>query len=180
MPENSVTKEIPGLVLTAARYVMAERIARKVRSDEPVTIDLAAFVAADVLDGVILRKFDVDTPLRRVADGVVDHLSMARVGYEAMKKNPDSKAYLGIIATRAALVGGANTLHLLKTGEVTKGQNKQRVANLATAAFGLVALSGNKSATHIAGSIAAGIAIVTAVPHFRNIGKRNEAEMRKL
>lgn len=180
MFEKNVVKEIPGLIITVARYAMAERIAREVRENRPVTTDLAGFVVADILDGAILRKFNADTPVRRVADGVVDHLSMGRVAYETAKKNPDSKAYLGILAARAALVGGANALHFAKTGEVTKGQNKQRVANLATAAFGLVALTGNKRATHIAGVLASGIAIVTVTPHFRNIGKRNESGMRKL
>jgi len=91
MRKNNVAKEIPGLILTGARYVMAERIARKVDSDEPVATDLAGFVAADILDGAILRRFNADTPLRRVADGVVDHLAMARVGYETIKKTPTRK-----------------------------------------------------------------------------------------
>jgi phosphatidylglycerophosphate synthase len=179
MQNKNLAKEIPGLVVTGARYAVAERIARKVSKDEPVAVDLAGFVVADILDGAILRKFDADTPLRRVADGVVDHLSMIGVGFEAAKKYPDSKLYLGILVARAALVGGANALHMAKTGEVTKGQNKQRAANLATAAFGLVALTGNKKATHVAGVIASGISILTAIPHLRNIGKRNESGIRK-
>ncbi|NCU41069.1 hypothetical protein EOL73_04945 [Candidatus Saccharibacteria bacterium] len=177
---KSVIKEIPGLVLTGARYAMAESIARKVRNDEPIVGDLAAFMAADVLDGAILRKFNADTPIRRVADGAVDHLSMARAAYETAKKNPDSKTYIGVIAARAVLVGGANALHLSITGEVTKGQNKQRIANLSTAAFALVALTGNKKATHTAGVVSTGIALVTALPHFKGIGNRNESGIRKL
>ncbi len=180
MHEHNISKEIPGLVLTGARYVLAERITRKVRNDEPVTADLAGFIVADILDGAILRMFEADTPLRRVADGVVDHLSMGRVTLETAKKYPDSRLYLGILTARAALVGGANALHMLKTGEVTKGQSKQRAANLATAAFGLVALTGNKKATHVAGVITSGISAVAAIPHFRNIGKTSESEMRML
>ena len=180
MDKASITKEIPGLILTGARYGMAERIARKVSNGEPVAGDMIGFVAADILDGAVLRKFNADTPLRRIADGVVDHLSMARVAYETAKKNPESRLYLGIIAARAALVGGANALHLAKTGEVTKGQEKQRTANLATAAFGLIAMTGNKKATRIAGVVASGIAIATAIPHFKNIGKVHKNGMRKL
>lgn len=180
MEKRTIAKEIPGIALTAARYGMAERMARKVSTDKPVAGDLAGFIAADILDGVVLRTFNADTPLRRIADGVVDHLSMIRVGYEAAKKNPDARPYLGIIAARAALVGGANALHLAKIGEVTKGQSKQRAANLATAAFGLIAMTGNKKATHIAGIAAAGVNLITALPHMRNIGKIHKDGMRKL
>lgn len=180
MQVRNISKEAPGLMLTGARYAIAERIARKVDNDEPVAADLVGFVAADILDGAILRKFNADTPLRRVADGVVDHISMMRVGYEAAKKNPDSSIWLGVLAARAALVGSANALHMIKTGEVTKGQNKQRGANLATAAFGLVAVAGNKKATHIAGAVASGVSILTAIPHVRNIGKRNTSGVREL
>lgn len=144
MEKLNIAKEIPGLAITAAWYGIAECIARKVGNNEPVAGDLAAFIAADILDGAILRKFNADTPLRRIADGVFDHLSKIRVGYETAKKNPNAQPYLGIIAARAALVGSANALHLARTGEVTKGQNKQRAANLATTAFGLVAMTGNK------------------------------------
>ena len=154
MDKASVAKEIPGLIITGARYGMAERIARKVSSDKPVAVDMIGFVAADILDGAILRKFNADTPLRRVADGVVDHLSMARVAYETAKKKPESRLYLGVIAARAALVGGANALHLAKTG--------------------------NRKATHIAGVVASGVAIATAVPHFKNIGKAHKDGIRKL
>ncbi len=180
MNKPNIAKEIPGLAITGARYGMAERTARKVKNDEPVTGELVGFIVADILDGAILRKFNADTPIRRIADGVVDHLSMIRVGYETAKKNADARPYLGIIAARAALVGGANALHLAKTGEVTKGQNKQRIANLATAAFGLVAMTGNKKATHIAGAVAAGVNLITALPHMKNIGKENEGGIRKL
>lgn len=180
MHEHNIAKEVPGLLLTGARLVLAERIARKVNNDEPVALDLAGFIIADILDGAILRKFDADTPLRRVADGVVDQLSVGRVSFETTKKYPDSRLYLGIFTARAALVGGANALHMVKTGEVTKGQSKQRAANLAAAAFGLVALTGNKKATHVAGVVASGISTLTAIPHFRDIGKTSETGMRKL
>jgi len=66
MNEKNVVKEIPGLIITVARYAMAERIAREVRENRPVTTDLAGFVVADILDGAILRKFNADTPVRRV------------------------------------------------------------------------------------------------------------------
>lgn len=180
MQNSNLIRETPGLMITGARYAMAERIARRVKNDQPVAADMAGFVAADILDGAILRKFDADTPIRRVADGAVDHMSMVRVAYEAYKKHPASQAYLGILAARAVTVGGANLIHLAKTGEVTKGQNKQRAANLATAAFGLIALTGNKKATHLAGVAAAGVSIATAIPHLRGVGKSTGSRIRKI
>ena len=174
------TREIPGLALTAARYGMAEHMAQRVRADEPIVAQLATFVAADIADGAILRKFDADTPARRLADGVVDHLSVARVGFEVGNTHPKAKPYIGILAVRAALVGGANLLHLIKTGEVTKGRANQKATNLAMAAFALVATNGNAKATHITGTIASAIAIITAIPHFRDIGTTHSRGMREL
>lgn len=86
--EKSLLREIPGLLLTGSRLLLADRIAKKIKSDRPVALDLAGFVAADIADGEILRKFNADTPIRRVADGVVDHASMIQVGYETAKKYP--------------------------------------------------------------------------------------------
>ena len=180
MSPNDVIKEIPGLAITGARYFMAEGIARRIRRGDSATLGIAGFVVADVLDGVILRAFDADTPTRRVADGVIDHASMVRIAYEVAKKNPDSRAYIGILGVRAMLVGGANLLHLIRTGEVTKGQNNQRFTNLATAALCLAALSGDKKITHAVGLSAVAVSAPTAVPHFRNIGKRNESRIRRL
>lgn len=180
MIEWNGIREIRGLALTAARYGMAEKMAEKVRAEEPITANLAAFVAADIADGVVLREFDLDTPARRLADGVVDHLSVARVGYEVGNKHPEAKPYIGILAVRAALVGTANLIHLIKTGEVTKGRSKQKATNLATAAFALVATNGNRKATNVAGSIASIIAVVTAVPHFKGIGKKHSNGIREL
>ncbi len=174
-----ITKEIPGLVITAARYGMAERMARQVRNDTPIP-PMLAFIAADILDGEILRAFNADTPARRIADGVVDHASAARIAYEIGKKYPASRAYIGILAARAAVVGALNLAHLASTGEVTKGRWNQKSTNLAMAAFALTATSGNKRATHITGLIASGIAITTVGAHFKSLGKKHAKGIREL
>lgn len=177
---KQTTKEIIGVGVTAARYGMAEWIARRVRDDKPIGVPLAAFVAADVLDGVVLRKFDMDTPVRRVADGVIDHASVARVAFEVGKKNPESRKYIGLLALRAAGVGIANGLHLLKTGEVTKGNLRQKSTNIASAAFAVVAATNNKEATEIAGAAASVIAVGTAPKHLKGIGRRGPGSIREL
>lgn len=180
MDKRNATSEIPGIILTAARYGMAEHMAKKVRNDEQIGLGLAAFVIADIADGAILRRFDMDTPIRRVTDGVVDHLSVARVAYETAKKHPAALPYIEALAARAVAVGVLNSIHLARTGEVTKGRNKQKATNLATAAFSLVALTGNKKATRIAGVVASGIALTTATSHIKELGKHHESGIREL
>lgn len=177
---KQATREIIGVGVTAARYGMAEWIARRVHDNKPIGVPLAAFMATDVLDGVVLRKFDMDSPVRRVADGVIDHASVARVAFEVGKKNPESRKYIGLLALRAAGVGIANGLHLLKTGEVTKGNMRQKSTNIASAAFAIVAAHDNKEATEIAGAAASVVAIGTAPKHFRGIGKKGSGSIREL
>ncbi|MDB5165529.1 MAG: hypothetical protein JWM00_419 [Candidatus Saccharibacteria bacterium] len=128
-------------------------MARRVDQHKPICGHMAAFVIADVLDGAILRKFNADTPMRRVADGVVDHLSIARVTYEITKTNPASVPYAIVLAARAIAAGTFNSVHLLKTGEVTKGQSYQKATNLATAAFMSMSAGGNETLTHISGGL---------------------------
>ena len=141
---------------------------------------MAVFVAADTLDGAVLRQFNLDTPVRRITDGLVDHLSVARVMLEVARQKPEARPYIGILALRAAVVGGLNLTHLLKTGEVTKGRLNQKATNLAMAGFALTALSGNKKATQITGSIAAGIAAWTATAHLRELGNVHPSGLREL
>ncbi len=180
MNGSELLQELPGIALTAARYGMAENMAVKIHDNEPVGVDMAGFIAADIADGAIMRRFDMDTPVRRATDGIVDHMSVARVAYEIWKKYPDSRQYIGILATRAVIVGALNAVHLVSTGEVTKGRSKQKATNLATAAFALMATSGNHKATHIAGTVASGIAIITAASHFKDLGQKHTSGIRAL
>ena len=177
--QNEV-REVIGVGVTSLRLGIAEHMARRVSDEESIAFDMAAFVTADVLDGAILREHDMDTPIRRVADGIVDHISIARVMTEVAKNNTTAQPYIGILATRAVIVGGLNLFHLVKTGEVTKGQNKQKATNLATAVFGVVAASGNKPLTHITGSIAAAISLATAPVHLQDVGMRHSGQYREL
>lgn len=176
----SALKQVAGVGLTAARYVQAERMARRVRNEKSIDADMAAFVAADVFDGAILRKFDADTRTRRVADGVIDHLSEIRVAAEVAKKYPETRKFIGVLAVRAAIVGGLNLFHLAKTGEATKGGMYQRSSNLAAAGFALVAVRGNERATKIAGIIAAGVAMGGGIMHLKGLGKRHNGVTREL
>lgn len=180
MAEVNKVSEALGIALTGARYLLAERMAKHVKNDELVALDMAMIVVADIFDGVLLRKFDLDTPNRRLADGIVDHMTVARVASEVAKKNEASRPYIGILAARAAVVGALNAEHLRRTGEVTKGQVNQKATNLAMAAFGLAAASGNKRLTHLTGGIASGVAVATAFAHTKGLGENHPGGIRKL
>ena len=173
-------KETIGIAVTAARYGIAEVMAHHVRDDGPIGSDLAIFIAADIADGVVLRYYEMDTPLRRIADGVVDHISVARVAAEVAKSNPSARPYTAFLAARATAVGGLNAVHLATTGEATKGNNHQRSTNLTMAAFALAAASRNKPLTHLTGVVATGVALATLSAHFRKLGQRHDGMLRYL
>lgn len=180
MKNGTVLREVVGVGLTTLRYGLAERMAQRVAKRQPIDGDMTMFVASDVLDGALLRTFDADTPVRRIADGLVDHVSQIRVAAEVAKQFPETRAYIGVLAVRAAVVGGANLLHQLKTGEVTKGRKWQRAANLSAAAFALVATRGNERATRIAGAVSTGVAIGTGLVHLKGIGRKHNGVYREL
>ena len=177
---NKPTMEIPGLAITGARYLLDENLARRVNEGKPIGLRMAVVVASDIIDGMLLRHFNADTPIRRVADGAVDHASMARVGYAISKKYPEATLSTKLLTARAIGVGALNLLHYTKTKEVKKGRNKQRLTNLATAAFAVVATKGNEPLTNAVGLVANGVAYTTAPAHLRNLGQLHNGVTREL
>lgn len=169
-------REVASVGLTALRYSGAEYIARQARDGKPIGLSLAAFMAADVADGQILD----DTPLRRVTDGVVDTAAVVRVMYELGKRYPEARAGIAAVALGQAATSAANAYHLAKTGEVTKGGRYKRAANIATAAFAVVAAHANPGRTRLAGCIAAGVVAATTIPHLRGVGKPTGKKIRRL
>lgn len=172
--------ECAGIVLTCSRYAIAENIAQRVKQDRPILAPLTAFIVSDIFDGVIRRQFDLDTRARRIADGVVDHLSVAREAKEVFAKNEASRSYIAVLGARAVAVGALNLIHLQKTGEATKGQTNQKLTNLATALFAVSANTRNESLTNISGLVASGIAFSTAPAHLRELGVKHENGIREL
>ncbi len=71
-------------------------MARRVKQDRPIVAPMAAFIIADVLDGVIMRQFNLDTRARRIADGNVDHVSVARVAGDIYEINENPKPYIAL------------------------------------------------------------------------------------
>ena len=183
-------EEVLGLLTTVGRYALTvEPMARKIRADESILRDALITVGLDIADGKITRFISRavlgtngdDTPLRRIADGVLDHATVARVGWEVGKKNPSSRPYLGLLAARAAFAAaGLNGYHLATTGEVTKGRKWQKATHLTTALFGVAAATNNKSLTHITGIVASSVAWATAPAHFKELGIRRNRRFREL
>lgn len=172
MSEVNKVGEALGVALTGARYLLAERMAKRVKDGEPITLDMATFMAADVLDGVLLREFDLDTPARRMADGFVDYASIARVSKEVYEKSESSRPYILALAARAAFVGMLNSKHLQQNGRVTHGLKYQKATTISMAAFGVIASTGNRRATHIAGAVVSGVAGATAIAHAKELSEK--------
>lgn len=183
-------EEALGLITTLARYtITVGPMARRVKNDQSILPISIATLALDVADGEITRfvsqkMFDSDgddTPIRRITDGVLDHATVGRVGWEVAKKNPTSRPYLGILAGRAALAAaGLNGYHLAKTGEVTKGRKWQKATHLSTAIFGLAANGGNRHLTHLTGFAASSVAMLTVPAHLKDLGLRGNQRFREL
>lgn len=108
------------------------------------------------------------------------HASVARVAIELGKRYEVSRPGIAAIALGQAVVAGANLAHLVRAGEVTKGGWYKRIANISTAAFAIIASRGNEPATKTAGYICAATQAVTAVPHFRGVGRPTGEKIRKL
>ena len=155
-------------VLTLSRLGIAEIMARKITKQESIVVPMAAFVIADVLDGVIARKLDVDSPRRRFLDAAVDRLSVLRAASAMYDINPTSRPYLAALAAREAVVSAANLAHYAKSGEVVQGHGFHKLGTLSISAFALGAASGNENVTHALGAASTTINAVLATDYVSN------------
>lgn len=173
-------QEIPGITLTMARYPLAEYVAKKVKDRESATLGMLVLITADIYDGKFLRRFNADTPTRRVADGVVDQISIFRMGYAVYRQHPEVQLPLKLMAMRALAVGAINLAHYLKTGEVTKGGKCQKVSNLAIAACIVSAARDSESQVRQVSWIAAGVSATTGLASLKGFGKQHDGKIRQL
>lgn len=157
--------------LTLSRLALAENMARKVRERRGIALSLAAFIAVDIGDGVIARKLDADTPLRRFADAAVDRVAVARVATAVARTNKAAKPYVLGLAARDMIVGAANAVHYHRTGEVIQGHGPHKLGSLSVSLFGAVAAGGNQAATRATGFAANIINAGLAADYVANIVK---------
>lgn len=155
--------------LTLLRLVAAERMARQVAKRQGIGKSLIAFIIADIADGVLARKLDADTPLRRFTDAAVDRLSVLRVGWSVAKINKAAKPHMAILAAREILVTGVNATHTIRTGEIVQGNSSHKLSSLSTALFAMAASSGNETLTHSTGIAMNAINISLAADYVANL-----------
>ncbi len=154
--------------LTAARLFIAYNMAKRVEAGRNITLPMAAFVGADIMDGVIARKLDVDSPGRRFADALVDRVSVGMVARNIVKEHPQTRPYVIGIGLREAAVSAANMLHYANSGEVVQGTGVHKLGTLSLAAFGIISSYGHYDATRVAGTVASSINIGLALDYIRN------------
>lgn len=154
--------------LTAARLFIAYRMAKRVGAGGKITLPMAAFVGADIMDGVIARKLDVDSPGRRSADALVDRLSVGLVARKIVQEHPQTRPYVIGIGLREVAVSAANALHYANSGEVVQGTGVHKLGTLSLAAFGIVSSYGHDNATKVAGTAASTINAGLAFDYIRN------------
>lgn len=187
---SDIAEEAIGFAATVGRYALtAFPMTRRARRGESILGHGVAAIVADVWDGELTRRMSrwllgraaEDTPFRRITDGVLDQATVFQVGYEVAKRNPSARPYLAAITVRSIVAGGGlNGVHMLTTGEVTKGRNWQRATNITAGIFGIAAASGNRTATNITGVIASAVAWGTAPIHYREFRQRKNRVFREL
>lgn len=160
---HSRVKETTVVGLTLSRLLLANKIAQRSREGKRSLGYIGLFVIADIADGVLARRWNVDTPLRRVTDAATDRTStfvMAKAVYET---RPDSRMNLSILAVRELVVGATNAYHFIRTGEVVQGHGVHKLGSLSVAAFGAVANTSSEGLSRAVGVatnvINAGLAI---------------------
>jgi phosphatidylglycerophosphate synthase len=153
-PKHGVLREAAVIGLTLSRLLLAEKVAERIKNGQNVLGHMGIFIAADIADGCIARKWGVDTPLRRIADSVTDRVSVARVGMALHERYEHSRAHLGLLAGRELVVGAANVYHYVRTGEVVHGHGAHKLGSLSVACFGAATLTGNEAITNLAGRAA--------------------------
>src|SRR5665811_592099 len=113
-------QEAIGIGLTVFRLALAEGMVRRIKSGKSILPLLGVSIVTDIGDGVIARKLNIDTPMRRFIDAAVDRLSVARVALEMAKVNEAAKPHLQVLAAREIAVTAINALHTVQTGNVVQ------------------------------------------------------------
>ena len=150
----SRSKEFAVIGLTLSRLLLAENIARRTRKEKRSLGRIGFFVLADITDGVLARRWGVDTPLRRATDAITDRTSAFIMAKAVFDMRPDTRTNLTILAGREILVDVANVVHLIKTGEVVQGHGIHKIGSLSVAIFGIAASTGSEVASRAVGATA--------------------------
>jgi phosphatidylglycerophosphate synthase len=98
---------------------------------------VGAVVTADIADGVVARKLDVDTNGRRIADAVVDRLSILTAFGAAAQQNPEVLGWYAPLAIRGSIIAAGSNLCFWLRNKLVLGGNFHKLASLSTAGLGV-------------------------------------------
>lgn len=144
-------KEAIAISATLARLIITEKLVKDIEKQNGIAVSMGMFLVADIADGVLARKLDVDTPLRRFTDAAVDRVSIFRAAQAMSKVNPAAKPYFALLGVRDLAATTANTVHYLRTGEAVQGDGLHKLGSMSVAMFALSASTANELLTNIAG-----------------------------
>lgn len=187
---QDIAEEAVGFATTVGRYACtAFPMARRAKNGDNIVGYGIAAIIGDVADGEVTRwvtknllyREAEDTPIRRILDGVLDQVTVLQVGREIVKRNRAAIPYLAAIGLRSIIAGGGlNGIHLIATGEVTKGKKVQKATNLTAGLFGIAAANGNPTATHVTGIVATLTAWATVPRHLQEFRQQRGRVFREL
>lgn len=98
---------------------------------------VGAVVAADILDGVVARKLEVDTNARRIADAAVDRASIITAFGAAISSDPSILAWYAPLAVRGGVIATGSNLCFWLRSKLVLGGNFHKLASLSQATFGI-------------------------------------------
>jgi phosphatidylglycerophosphate synthase len=102
---------------------------------------LASVVAADVPNGILARRFGADTPRRRIADSVVDRITIGAACTTMALERPEVAVALIPLAVRGAITVVFSLGCFYRKRAIVTSQQIHKLGSLATGGMGFVLLS---------------------------------------
>lgn len=144
---NAKCVEAVLLVMTCSRLVLAVCLAEATQSSLTATVAwLIIVVLADILDGVVARRFGGDTVWRRIADATVDRLSIWLVFAVVLVDQRDLWLFYLPLAVRGVVLSVGSVLCFWRRRMVTIGGRWHKAASLSLGCFGIALVSGSSTA----------------------------------
>ena len=122
---------------------------------------VGAVTIADLADGMVARKLEVDTNSRRIADAVVDRITIWSAFGAAVHTDPSLLAWYTPLAVRGAVIATGSNLCFWTKNKLVLGGNFHKLASLSQAALGISMVGEARPA--IMATVAAGTYAINAV-----------------
>jgi phosphatidylglycerophosphate synthase len=102
---------------------------------------LTLVIAADVPNGIAARRFNADTNRRRIADSVVDRITVGSACTAMALSRPEVSVALLPLALRGAVVLAVSAVCFVRKNTIVTGGQLHKIGSLTTGAMGFVILS---------------------------------------